>query len=74
MTFPNPFRFARAIWRAFRAKGPVQVDDQTREKRLATCHACPYYDPHYFQCNRCGCFVPLKVELSSESCPEGKWK
>ena len=73
MRIPNPLRFLRAMWRAAFAKQPVQVNEVTREWRRRTCEACPAYDPNFSQCNRCGCFVPLKIELSTESCPDGHW-
>lgn len=74
MKFPNPLRFVAAMWRAFRSPKPVQVDDRTREERKRICEACPQYDELFSQCNRCGCFVPLKIELLTESCPDGRWK
>lgn len=76
MTFPSPLRFARAILRALGLWffGPLTVSDEVRDARRATCAACPFYDPEWDQCRKCGCFLVLKVELSAEECPEGKWR
>lgn len=75
-TFPNPFRFVRAMWRAFIGwlhGGSVMVDDETLKVRGAICNTCLRFNRDFLQCEECGCFIPLKLNLKTEACPLGKW-
>jgi Family of unknown function (DUF6171) len=53
--------------------GPVLVDTEELERRLAICRACDQYRDG--RCLRCGCAVALKARLESETgkCPLLKW-
>lgn len=41
--------------------------------RFDKCAECPFLTES-LQCQVCGCFVELKVKLTAEKCPKGKWK
>jgi len=76
MKFPNPVRFAiamlRAAWHWF--QGPILVTDEVRQHRRLICEGCEFFDPEWSQCEKCGCLVSFKVELTTEQCPVGKWR
>lgn len=76
MILPNPFyamgAFYRAVKRLFSVK-PSFVTEEEAQKRLDTCDECPYFDQTSRQCRICTCFVDLKVQLSTEDCPKGRW-
>jgi hypothetical protein len=42
------------------------------KKRYAICLDCEEISK-IRTCNKCGCFMPLKVRLSGVECPIGKW-
>ena len=62
-----------------------QVDDATRQSRLAHCASCDDLNRHHAMlpkgadvslldtCVNCGCIVREKVKLENEQCPKGKW-
>lgn len=71
---PSIVNAVRAACRVVRAKvkgESVLLDEESVEKRLATCRACPFYDDG--QCRVCTCLVELKAQLATERCPKGKW-
>jgi len=41
------------------------------EKRMDICLACDKRDDEL--CSVCGCYLPAKTAVKSESCPVGKW-
>lgn len=46
-------------------------------ERLEICKPCNQYDAAGFggagRCLNCGCMIPAKLRLATESCPLGKW-
>jgi hypothetical protein len=40
--------------------------------RLSVCKQCPMYTSRS-TCKSCGCYMPVKVQVESASCPEGRW-
>lgn len=66
MRFPSPKTFLHAV-RRFLGR-PEVVPASIAGARRAICEACPHYENS--QCQLCTCFVPLKVLLSTESCPD----
>jgi hypothetical protein len=42
------------------------------KRRYAICLDCEEISK-IRTCNKCGCFMPLKVRLSGAECPIGKW-
>lgn len=42
-------------------------------ERMAICQTCPYLKKPLNRCEKCGCFMDLKVILSGSRCPIGKW-
>lgn len=76
MKIPNPFRFARAMLRAvitWLHGDRVMVDAETLKIRGAICNTCPRFNREILQCEECGCFIPLKLNFTTEACPLGKW-
>jgi hypothetical protein len=59
--------------------GTGRADNQTIIDRQAICAECERGGEHKnsrgtpFKCLECGCYVPAKTRLASESCPIGKW-
>lgn len=44
------------------------------DMRLAVCqHYCKEYNKDNDTCNKCGCYMPLKVKAAWTSCPLGRW-
>lgn len=70
MKFPNPITALKAFFRF--AKLPEIVPQLVELGRGFTCHSCEHNVDN--QCQKCTCFIPLKIKLSTESCPLGKWK
>ena len=52
---------------------PVLISDIDRDKRLEICGTCEHYNIEKKRCSICGCKMSIKVALSSEKCPNGKW-
>lgn len=76
MKVPNPWKAAQAAGRVVKAvvkAQPLLVSQATVDARNAACRACPKYLPASDQCSVCTCVISLKSQLSTESCPEGKW-
>jgi len=72
----SPFHLLAALWRALvnRLRGRKVVADKVLQwQRQVSCYSCVEYDPETTQCVVCSCFVPLKVMLTSEKCPLGRW-
>ena len=55
--------------------GPILVSPAELDRRLTICRSCPEYRPKTEQCGKCGCYLPLKARLESETgqCPRGMW-
>jgi hypothetical protein len=70
MKFPSPRKFLAALFRF--AQRPEVVPPRVELIREARCTLCP--ENENSQCQQCSCFIPLKVKLSTESCPIGKWR
>lgn len=76
MCAPNPFKFAKALWRVAKAwfcGDEVVANRMLQWKREATCWECDRYDKNFDQCQECSCFIRLKTVLKTESCPLDKW-
>ena len=63
---------AGSAMRAAVAGQPVWAGEQLRARRLAECDACPNVRSDW-RCSQCGCYLPAKVKLATESCPVGRW-
>lgn len=66
---PSLKTFFRALLRFF--KRPEVVPPEVEAVRGNTCDTCEFSDG--LQCQKCTCFIPLKIKLSTESCPVGAW-
>jgi hypothetical protein len=53
------------------------TDEETLEKRMAICKACPEWDKDGMggtgRCRKCGCSTQAKLRMASEKCPIDKW-
>jgi len=56
----------------FVASGLKILPKEISNERLAICKGCSFLGKHNI-CSSCGCFVPAKVKLPHEECPEGLW-
>lgn len=52
---------------------PIKASPEIIAARNAVCEACPSRDGQWCQERKCGCFLPLKSTLATETCPLGKW-
>lgn len=53
-----------------------RVSPTVRAERMATCKACPAFDPKSKRCNQCGCFMEAKTWVGGDPdtlCPMKKW-
>ena len=57
--------------------GCTLVDDSLFNARFEICKSCKDIDPIAFagggRCLQCGCALKVKLRLSTERCPAGKW-
>jgi hypothetical protein len=77
MRIPNPWTAACAAARAIKAllsSQDILAPEDAVEERLKKCEPCLFFDPELRQCNKCSCFVDVKAQLATETCPEGRWK
>lgn len=78
--YPSAFQMARNlakdVWNTGKkaAKGlPVIVSAEVGYHRLQTCEGCDKFEQETSRCRECGCFMKVKTQLASASCPLGKW-
>ena len=50
----------------------------TPEEKLNICKKCEFYGISPLKiykdlCQKCGCYMPIKVKISLFKCPENKW-
>ncbi len=69
MKFPNPITALKALFKF--AQRPELVPDRVEFTRAVYCDGCLFSSGK--QCLKCTCYIPLKVKLSTESCPINKW-
>lgn len=48
------------------------IDENLPDERLKICESCEFYKITK-RCDKCGCIMPLKVQLAEAECPIGKW-
>lgn len=69
---------ARAIWHALlyvANRQSVIAPPKIVQWRRRQCEGCQHSSMTKFpRCGKCLCFIELKITLSSESCPIGRWK
>jgi hypothetical protein len=47
------------------------ANEELQQKRQNVCDSCEFYINR--RCNKCGCFMAVKIKLQTSSCPDGKW-
>jgi hypothetical protein len=48
------------------------ADKEVQKQRLELCNTCDEKTA-LGRCKKCGCFVPIKVQIKTSSCPLKKW-
>ncbi len=59
----------------------VLVANEVSEARMKICESCEFYGMPDAKinwmgekrCQKCSCYMPMKVTLAVASCPVGKW-
>lgn len=51
----------------------VKATEEEVAKRQAICDGCEYYAKDSQRCQKCGCFLKIKIKLETEHCPIQKW-
>lgn len=79
--YPSTFQMARNLAKEFWNSGkkaarglPIIVPAEVGYERLKTCEECDKFDAEASRCHECGCFMKVKTQLASASCPLGKWE
>ena len=55
-------------------KSPIAtVSKVTKEHRWEICNRCEFLTKNLKRCQKCGCFMKLKVIFEYATCPKGKW-
>ena len=51
------------------------MDNEKRKAvdKMKICLQCDEFRKSTKQCKICNCFMPVKVRLPGQKCPEGKW-
>ena len=70
-TIPSAVKAALRVAKALATRKSVRVDTAESDRRLGICESCPYYTKG--QCEKCTCYVAVKVLLATETCPKGFW-
>jgi len=51
----------------------IEKINKNPEDRLNICKACPHLKQPLNRCEKCGCFMDVKIRISYARCPIGKW-
>jgi recombinational DNA repair protein RecR len=70
----NLAKFAFEVVKNAMQSDALFVSDEIKQKRLAICRTCEYYDESQVRCKHCGCFLEHKTKFALDSCPVDKWK
>lgn len=78
--FPSLFQQARNLAKEMWMTGkhasqglPIIADADIAFNRFSICQGCEFLREN-FRCEKCGCFMKAKTQLSAASCPIGKWQ
>lgn len=75
VVFGKPYKLAKSLVK-WGAEGFPTADKKLLEHRQRICEKCEHWNPIAFaglgKCRMCGC-TSLKLKLSTEKCPKGKW-
>lgn len=55
-------------------RNPLKAPDDIIASRKEVCAACEFWVKDKERCSKCGCYTRIKLTLSSERCPIGKWE
>lgn len=59
-------------WDNYDYQAERDVDELSRTDRMNICKSCDQLGAFNF-CAVCSCFMPIKVWISTATCPEEKW-
>ena len=48
------------------------ADKDIIDHRMSICSGCEFFNKQR-RCEKCGCFMDLKIRIGSSTCPESKW-
>lgn len=66
------FRFIKALGKYILFGHQVTFEEYL--DRLNKCKDCEYLERYDGTCGKCGCYLTKKARMSTERCPENKWK
>lgn len=69
----NAFRAVKRLFLSLLRRKNIIASAEIVEKRLQICEKCPRFLAESRQCRECTCYVDLKVQLTTEECPQGRW-
>ena len=52
---------------------PKEFPELSTNERYKICESCEHFRASIKQCKKCGCFMPLKVNVPGAKCPVNKW-
>lgn len=63
------------LWIWYYLSKPYRKEQEKEAKRkIEICEKCDFFDPHFRQCNLCGCFMDIKTKSAhKEDCLDGRW-
>lgn len=67
---------AKTVWTMGKGAAtglPVIVPAEVGLERLLICEACPLYNLQTNRCSECGCFMKVKTQIATATCPKNKW-
>lgn len=51
----------------------IQASSEEVTKRQQICDGCEFYNKESKRCQKCGCYLRMKIQLETEHCPIGNW-
>lgn len=52
---------------------PKFYPELASNEKFKICESCEHFRESIKQCKKCGCFMPLKVNVPGAKCPVNKW-
>jgi hypothetical protein len=72
----NAQKAARKIKEALIKGEQIIISNEQENERRSACSSCSYKTKSFGveKCDKCGCYISLKIKFATENCPIGKWK
>jgi len=65
-------RFVKALWKYILYGDRVSFNQYV--DRMKVCSECPMFRNDNWTCGKCGCYIDKKAKMTTESCPDNKWR